>query len=77
MLVAGDNDNLLPERDLKQHHPGGPRDPAVSSGQGRVLAGHQAQPSQERPNLFAKELLYFLANLGAGDSPYGIAEIMP
>lgn len=37
----------------------------------------QAQPSQERPNLFAKELLYFLANLGAGDSPYGIAEIMP
>lgn len=41
------------------------------------MAGHRAQPSQERPNLFAKELLYFLANLGAGDSPYGIAEIMP
>jgi hypothetical protein len=49
MLVSGDNDNLLPERDLQQHHQSGPHDPPVGSRQGRVLAGYRAQYPQRAP----------------------------
>jgi len=77
MLVAGDNDNFFPNEiynstiDLVRS--------VRLSGQGKAEfwldTGHSIH--NERPRLFAKDILYFLANLDAGDSPYGTVVSTP
>jgi pimeloyl-ACP methyl ester carboxylesterase len=77
MLVAGDNDNFFPNEiynstiDLVR---------AIRlSGQGKAEfyldTGHSIH--NERPHLFAKDILYFLDHLDAGDSPYGTTVATP
>jgi len=77
LLVAGDNDNFFPNEiynstiDLVRS--------IRLSGQGKAAfyldTGHSIH--NERPRLFAKDILYFLANLDAGDSPYGTMVATP
>ncbi len=77
LLVAGDNDNYFPNaiynstidvtRAIRQSAPG--------KAEFWLDTGHSIH--NERPHLFAKEILYFLANLGAGDSPYGTVVSTP
>jgi pimeloyl-ACP methyl ester carboxylesterase len=77
LLVAGDNDNFFPNEiynstiDLVRL--------IRLSGQGKAEfyldTGHSIH--NERPHLFAKDILYFLANLDAGDSPYGTVVSTP
>jgi pimeloyl-ACP methyl ester carboxylesterase len=77
MLVAGDNDNFLPNAIYNSTI-----DMARSirlTGQGKaefwLQTGHSIH--NERPHLFAREILYFLANPDAGDSPYGVVVSTP
>ncbi len=77
LLVAGDNDNFFPNAIYNSTI-----DLARSirlSGQGKAEfwldTGHSIH--NERPRLFAKDILYFLANLDAGDSPYGTVVSTP
>lgn len=71
MLVAGDNDNFFPNAIYNSTI-----DVARAirlSAQGKAEfwldTGHSIH--NERPHLFAMEILYFLANLDAGDSQFG------
>jgi hypothetical protein len=77
MLVTGDNDNYFPNeiynstidvaRAIRQSAPG--------KAEFWLDTGHSIH--NERPRLFVKEILYFLANPGAGDSPYGTVVSTP
>jgi pimeloyl-ACP methyl ester carboxylesterase len=77
MLVAGDNDNFFPNEIYNSTI-----DFVNSirmSGQGKAEfwldTGHSIH--NERPRLFASEILYFLDNPTAGDSPNGVAVPTP
>jgi pimeloyl-ACP methyl ester carboxylesterase len=77
MLVAGDNDNYFPNeiynstidvaRAIRQQ--------ASGKAEFWLDTGHSIH--NERPHLFVKEILYFLANPHAGDSPYGTVVSTP
>lgn len=77
MLVTGDNDNYFPNeiynstidvaRAIRQSVPG--------KAEFWLDTGHSIH--NERPHLFVKEILYFLANPGAHDSPYGTVVSTP
>jgi hypothetical protein len=77
MLVTGDNDNYFPNaiynstiavaRTIRLSAPG--------KAEFWLDTGHSIH--NERPHLFAKEILYFLANLDAGDSPNGVVVTTP
>lgn len=77
MLVAGDNDNFSPN-EIYNSTIDFVRSIRLS-GQGKAEfyldTGHSIH--NERPHLFAKDILYFLANLDAGDSPYGVVVSTP
>jgi Zinc dependent phospholipase C len=77
MLVAGDNDNFFPNAIYNSTI-----DMARSlrlTGQGRAEfwldTGHSIH--NERPHLFAAEILYFLVNEDAGVSPFGVIVATP
>ena len=71
MLCAGDKDNFQPNpifnstRDVARMI----RHTAHGKAEFWTNTGHSFH--DERPNLFAKEIVYFLNNLDAGDSPNG------
>ena len=71
MLVAGDNDNYFPNAIYNStiEVARAIRLSAQGKAEFWLDTGHSFH--NERPHLFAKEILYFLANLNAGDSPYG------
>ncbi len=77
MLVSGDNDNYFPNaiynstikvaRMIRQS--------AHGKAEFWLDTGHSIH--NERPHLFAREILYFLANPNAGDSPIGTVVSTP
>ena len=77
MLVAGDNDNYFPNAiynsTIKVARP--IRKTANGKAEFWLDTGHSIH--SERPHLFVKEILYFLANPHAGDSPNGTVVSTP
>jgi Alpha/beta hydrolase family/Zinc dependent phospholipase C len=77
MLVAGDNDNYNPNAiynstiDVARAH----RLIAQGKAEFWLDTGHSIH--NERPHLFAKEIIYFLTHLTAGDSPNGTVVSTP
>jgi Alpha/beta hydrolase family/Zinc dependent phospholipase C len=77
MLVAGDNDNFNPNAiynstiDVARAH----RLIAQGKAEFWLDTGHSIH--NERPHLFAKEIIYFLTHLTAGDSPNGTVVATP
>ena len=77
MLVAGDNDNYFPNAIYNStiEVARAIRLSATGKAEFWLDTGHSIH--NERPHLFAKEILYFLANPGAGDSPNGTVVSTP
>jgi hypothetical protein len=77
MLVAGDNDNYFPNAIYNStiEVARAIRDTAHGKAQFWLATGHSIH--SERPRLFVKEILYFLDNPDAGDSPNGTVVSTP